>query len=167
MVVVWSTAASDSMSGPPPRAGVSQRSAGFHDMNGVLARVLIDLTASMRFAGDLNVDLNEITTNLVPYPRMHYLMSSIRSVKCRPLPVSRSFRGSRLSVRLSCLVCGAQPSGHRQVGGARQQRLAAPQDGLYGGLRTQEPAHAGGPTLRYTLATRHGSPNVAPPLCNR
>ena len=51
---------------------------GFDDMNGILARVLMDLTASMRFAGDLNVDLNEITTNLVPYPRMRYLMSSLR-----------------------------------------------------------------------------------------
>ena len=29
----------------------------------------------MRFEGSLNVDLNEITTNLVPYPKMHYLIS--------------------------------------------------------------------------------------------
>lgn len=50
---------------------------GFDEMNAVMARVLIDLTASMRFAGDMNVDLNEVTTNLVPYPRMHYLMSSL------------------------------------------------------------------------------------------
>ena len=31
----------------------------------------------MRFEGSLNVDLNEITMNLVPYPRMHYLLSSL------------------------------------------------------------------------------------------
>jgi tubulin epsilon len=31
----------------------------------------------MRFEGDLNVDLNEITMNLVPYPRMHFLLSSL------------------------------------------------------------------------------------------
>jgi hypothetical protein len=29
--------------------------AALDDVNGILARVLIDLTASMRFAGDLNV----------------------------------------------------------------------------------------------------------------
>jgi hypothetical protein len=57
------------------------RSAGFDDMNGILAKLLIHLTASMRFAGDLNVDLNEITTNLVPYPRLHFLMSSLRYVR--------------------------------------------------------------------------------------
>jgi hypothetical protein len=31
----------------------------------------------MRFEGSLNVDLNEITMNLVPFPRMHYLISSL------------------------------------------------------------------------------------------
>ena len=31
----------------------------------------------MRFAGELNVDLNEITTNLVPFPRLHYLMPAL------------------------------------------------------------------------------------------
>ena len=38
----------------------------------------------MRFEGSLNVDLNEITTNMVPYPRMHYLMS--RCVLLRAVP---------------------------------------------------------------------------------
>jgi len=32
--------------------------------------------SSARFEGSLNVDLNEITMNLVPFPRMHYLVSS-------------------------------------------------------------------------------------------
>ncbi|GMI01146.1 hypothetical protein TrLO_g3844 [Triparma laevis f. longispina] len=50
---------------------------GFDEMNNVVARLLTDLTASMRFAGDLNTDLNEITTNLVPFPRMHYLCPSL------------------------------------------------------------------------------------------
>lgn len=31
----------------------------------------------MRFEGDLNVDLNEITMNMVPFPRMHFLLSSL------------------------------------------------------------------------------------------
>ena len=46
-------------------------------MNSVVARLLTDLTASMRFAGSLNVDLNEITTNLVPFAKMHYLCPSL------------------------------------------------------------------------------------------
>jgi hypothetical protein len=32
--------------------------------------------SSSRFEGSLNVDLNEITMNLVPFPRLHYLVSS-------------------------------------------------------------------------------------------
>lgn len=36
---------------------------------------LVNLTCSMRFEGPLNVDLNEITTNLVPYPKLHYIVS--------------------------------------------------------------------------------------------
>ncbi|GAB5033511.1 Hypothetical protein NocV09_01400450 [Nannochloropsis oceanica] len=54
-----------------------RRECGFDGMNDIVARVLLDLTASMRFGGDLNVDLNEITTNLVPFPRLHYLMTSL------------------------------------------------------------------------------------------
>ena len=30
-----------------------------------------------RFEGSLNTDLNEITTNLVPFPRLHFLLSSL------------------------------------------------------------------------------------------
>lgn len=39
--------------------------------------MLLNLTSSSRFEGSLNVDLNEITMNLVPFPRMHYLLSSL------------------------------------------------------------------------------------------
>ena len=39
----------------------------------MVARMLSDLTASMRFKGTLNMDLNEVATTLVPFPRMHFL----------------------------------------------------------------------------------------------
>lgn len=34
--------------------------------------VVSSVTASLRFDGSLNVDLNEFQTNLVPYPRIHF-----------------------------------------------------------------------------------------------
>lgn len=34
------------------------------------------LTASARFSSSLNVDLSEICTNLVPYPRLHFILPS-------------------------------------------------------------------------------------------
>ena len=46
-------------------------------MNGIAANMLLHLTSSVRFEGALNVDLNEITTNLVPFPRLHFLLASL------------------------------------------------------------------------------------------
>jgi tubulin alpha len=38
------------------------------------------VTASLRFDGALNVDLNEFQTNLVPYPRIHFPLCAIAPV---------------------------------------------------------------------------------------
>ena len=38
------------------------------------------LTASLRFDGALNVDITEFQTNLVPYPRIHFMLSSYAPV---------------------------------------------------------------------------------------
>ncbi|XP_052764157.1 tubulin epsilon chain-like [Mya arenaria] len=48
----------------------------FDTMNNIVANLLLNMTSSARFEGSLNVDLNEITMNLVPFPRLHYLVSS-------------------------------------------------------------------------------------------
>jgi tubulin epsilon len=50
---------------------------GFDEMNGVAARMLCHLTSSSRFHGEMNIDLNEICTNVVPFPRLHFLMSAL------------------------------------------------------------------------------------------
>lgn len=49
----------------------------FDSMNNIVANMLLNLTSSSRFEGSLNIDLNEIAMNLVPFPRMHYLLSSL------------------------------------------------------------------------------------------
>jgi tubulin epsilon len=46
-------------------------------MNNIIANLLSGITCSMRFEGTLNVDLNEITMNLVPFPELHFLISSL------------------------------------------------------------------------------------------
>jgi tubulin alpha len=48
----------------------------YTNLNRVIAQVVSSLTASLRFDGSLNVNLTEFQTNLVPYPRVHYLLSS-------------------------------------------------------------------------------------------
>jgi tubulin alpha len=45
-----------------------------------LLQVISSLTASLRFDGALNVDITEFQTNLVPYPRIHFMLSSYAPV---------------------------------------------------------------------------------------
>jgi tubulin alpha len=48
----------------------------YTNLNRLVAQVISSLTASLRFDGALNVDINEFQTNLVPYPRIHFMLSS-------------------------------------------------------------------------------------------
>lgn len=49
----------------------------FDSMNNIVANTILNMTSSSRFEGSLNVDLNEIAMNLVPFPKMHYLVSGV------------------------------------------------------------------------------------------
>eukprot|EP00466_Bigelowiella_natans_P006111 jgi/Bigna1/43260/e_gw1.75.12.1 len=48
----------------------------YNNLNRLIAQVVSSLTASLRFDGALNVDVTEFQTNLVPYPRIHFMLSS-------------------------------------------------------------------------------------------
>jgi len=48
----------------------------YGNLNRLIAQVISSLTCSLRFEGSLNMDLNEFQTNLVPYPRIHFLLPS-------------------------------------------------------------------------------------------
>ncbi|ODV59447.1 tubulin alpha chain [Ascoidea rubescens DSM 1968] len=52
----------------------------FENLNRMIAQVVSSVTASLRFSGSLNVDLNEFQTNLVPYPRIHFPLVSYAPV---------------------------------------------------------------------------------------
>ncbi|KAF4668399.1 Tubulin epsilon chain [Perkinsus olseni] len=71
------------VSGGPQKGGggmFSSKQTTFDDMNSIVARCWLDLTASMRFEGSLNVDLNEITSNLVPFPNTHFLLPALSPI---------------------------------------------------------------------------------------
>eukprot|EP01017_Pseudomicrothorax_dubius_P050473 TRINITY_DN9572_c0_g1_i1.p1 TRINITY_DN9572_c0_g1~~TRINITY_DN9572_c0_g1_i1.p1 ORF type:complete len:464 (-),score=74.97 TRINITY_DN9572_c0_g1_i1:84-1475(-) len=57
--------------------GKTKEEKPFDKMNNIIAHLLANITCSMRFEGPLNVDLNEITMNLVPYPDQHFLLASM------------------------------------------------------------------------------------------
>ncbi|KAF8270906.1 Tubulin/FtsZ, GTPase domain-containing protein [Lactarius quietus] len=48
----------------------------FTNLNRLIAQVVSSITASLRFDGSLNVDLNEFQTNLVPFPRIHFPLAT-------------------------------------------------------------------------------------------
>ncbi|XP_075591017.1 tubulin alpha chain-like [Dermatophagoides farinae] len=48
----------------------------YHNLNRLIAQVISSFTVSLRFDGALNVDITEFQTNLVPFPRIHFCMSS-------------------------------------------------------------------------------------------
>ncbi|XP_014340997.1 tubulin epsilon chain isoform X2 [Latimeria chalumnae] len=57
--------------------GIKGQEKPFDAMNNIVANLLLNLTSSARFEGSLNMDLNEVTMNLVPFPRLHYMVSSL------------------------------------------------------------------------------------------
>eukprot|EP00494_Astrolonche_serrata_P006779 UN06804 len=52
----------------------------YNNLNRLVSQVISSLTASLRFDGALNVDVTEFQTNLVPYPRIHFMLSSYAPV---------------------------------------------------------------------------------------
>eukprot|EP00753_Platysulcus_tardus_P003646 PLAT12476.10.p1 GENE.PLAT12476.10~~PLAT12476.10.p1 ORF type:complete len:484 (-),score=164.99 PLAT12476.10:319-1680(-) len=48
----------------------------YTNLNRLIAQCISSITASLRFDGQLNVDLTEFQTNLVPYPRIHFPLCS-------------------------------------------------------------------------------------------
>jgi len=62
------------------RKGLGIQNPSYTNINRLLAQVLSSITASLRFDGALNVDLNEFQTNLVPYPRIHYPLATYQPI---------------------------------------------------------------------------------------
>ncbi|ETO31623.1 hypothetical protein RFI_05497 [Reticulomyxa filosa] len=51
-----------------------------NNFNNLISKVISSITASLRFGGELNADLNEFQTNLVPFPRLHFMVTGISPI---------------------------------------------------------------------------------------
>ncbi|KAI0784566.1 beta-tubulin 2 [Abortiporus biennis] len=52
------------------------QSPAFEDLNVLVSQVMCGVSTSLRFPGQLNGDLRKLGLNLVPFPRLHFLMPS-------------------------------------------------------------------------------------------
>ncbi|KAG8479647.1 hypothetical protein CXB51_029385 [Gossypium anomalum] len=52
----------------------------YKNLNRLISQIISSLTSSLRFDGAINVDITEFQTNLVPYPRIHFMLSSYAPV---------------------------------------------------------------------------------------
>lgn len=74
----------------------------YDSMNGLVAQMLSNLTCAMRFPGPLNMDINEITMNLVPYPRLNMLVASLAPLRLSQKSVAGGARSVDAMIS-SCL----------------------------------------------------------------
>lgn len=56
------------------------RTPSYNNLNRIIAKVCSSTTAALRFRGELNVDMNDFQTNLVPFPRLHFMTTSLAPI---------------------------------------------------------------------------------------
>ena len=83
------------------RLGIT--SPGFTNLNRLMAQVVSSITASLRFDGSLNVDLNEFQTNLVPCVARNFMMPRYTDFGVASLVFTSLLPPSRLSSRRTAL----------------------------------------------------------------
>merc|ERR1711937_464067 len=76
----------------------------YANLNRLISQVVSALTCSLRFEGTLNVDINEFQTNLVPYPRIHFMANSYAPIV--PAAKAGHETGTVQEITLSCFEPG-------------------------------------------------------------
>ena len=71
----------------------------YSNLNRLVAQSVSAITASLRFDGSLNVDLNEFQTNLVPYPRIHFPLTSLAPVISREKAYHEKFSVDEITAK--------------------------------------------------------------------
>ena len=108
------SSASSSVTGPDQQPSKADT---HHRMNGIAANMLLDLTASVRFEGTLNMDLSELPMNVVPYQRLHFLSCGMAPLypPLQSLDVSRNPTSQRALADMDKAFSSAHSSPMNQL----------------------------------------------------
>ncbi|PNF27212.1 Tubulin epsilon chain [Cryptotermes secundus] len=82
----------------------------FQDMNSIVVNMLLHLTSGSRFPGSMNVDMNEIYNNMVPFPCLRYISSSVSPLL---FPTSGSNTAPGMSLKPDDLFTSAWSRGNQ------------------------------------------------------
>jgi len=75
----------------------------YSNLNRIIAKVISSMTAALRFDGELNVDMNEFQTNLVPFPRLHFMTTSLAPITAKAKQSTANTEVKRITDQ--CLQC--------------------------------------------------------------
>lgn len=97
----------------------------YGDLNHLVSRAMSGVTCSLRFPGQLNADLRKLSVNLVPFPRVHFLMASVAPLTSRAManyrpPLARDILQGMMEAR--AMMCAADPRHGRYLTGAAMVR---------------------------------------------
>ena len=75
----------------------------YGSMNRIISKVVSSVTSDMRFGGSLFDSLGSFQTELVPFPRIHSLISSLAPLRSKKSAVDSSSPMSTQSMTLNCM----------------------------------------------------------------
>ncbi|XP_043542228.1 tubulin alpha-1C chain-like [Chiloscyllium plagiosum] len=78
----------------------------YTNLNRLVAQIVSSITVSLRFEGALNVDLMEFQTNLVPYPRIHFPLTTYAPLISKE--ENEDTRNTTLKITKACFKPGNQ-----------------------------------------------------------
>ena len=64
----------------------------YGSLNRVIAQVISSLTVSLRRASDFNIDIQEYATNLVPFPKLNFMLTSFAPLRAFDDPIVKSVK---------------------------------------------------------------------------